>query len=145
VKLRYFAPISALMAAATLAVALPPALAHHSAAPFDMSKTISVSGTVEKWVWSNPHSWLYLSVKKSDGTKQVWGFEAGSAGMMARNGWNSKDMKPGDKVTVTAFPARNGKPVGLVDKVKLSSGKVLGGGFGAPPPGATAPPRPGKY
>ena len=145
VKVLRVPKIRAMLAVALLAAAIP-ASAHHSAAPFDMTKQITVSGTVEKWVWSNPHSWLYMRVANPDGTQVIWGFEAGSAGMMSRNGWSAHDMKEGDKVTVTASPSRNGKPVALLQSVKLASGRVLGGGFGAPPPGAPGgPPPPGKY
>lgn len=135
--------ISGVLAALLLASAAIPTAAHHSAAPFDMTKKVTVVGTVEKWVWANPHSWLYIRAVKADGSQQVWGFEAGSAGMLARSGWNSADMKPGDKVTVTAAPSRNGKPVALIFDVKLANGKVLGSGFGAPPsPNLPPPPSP---
>jgi len=127
--------ISAAVAASLLVAVAIPVAAHHSAAPFDMTRKITISGTVEKWVWSNPHSWLYIRTAKPGGAQEIWGFEAGSAGMLARSGWNSSDMKTGDKVTVTASPSRNGRPVGLISDVKLANGKVLGAGFGAPPPG----------
>lgn len=132
--------ISGVLAALLLVPAVFQASAHHSAAPFDMTKKITVVGTVEKWVWSNPHSWLYIRAAKADGSQEIWGFEAGSAGMLTRNGWNSADMKPGDKVAVTAAPSRNGKPVAWIFEVKLANGKVLGSGFGAPPPGLGSPP-----
>jgi hypothetical protein len=117
-----------------------PASAHHSAAPFDMSKQVSFQGTVEKWLWANPHSWLYIRVVKPDGSQEIWGLEAGSTGMLARSGWNAADMKPGDKVTVSAAPERTGNHIGLLNEVVLSNGRVLKSGFGAPPPGAGAPP-----
>ncbi len=121
------------IAAALLLVAMAiPATAHHSAAPFDMTKKVVISGTVEKWVWSNPHSWLYIRRVKPDGTQEIWGFEAGSAGMLARSGWNSNDMKKGDKVTVTASPSRAGKNVGLISVIKLSTGKELRDGAPVP-------------
>ncbi len=123
-----------------VASSVAPASAHHSAAPFDMTTTITLSGTVERWQWSNPHSWLYIRVIKADKTQQIWGFEGGSSGMLARSGWNSRDMKPGDKVTVSAHPSRDGKPVGLFTTVKLANGRLLNAGPGAPPPGA--PPLP---
>lgn len=98
-----------------------------------MTKFITVNGTVERWVWSNPHSWLYIRAVKADGTQQIWGFEAGSAGMLSRNGWNSADMKPGDKVIVTAHPSRNGRQVGLISMIKLPNGKTLSDGPPPPP------------
>ena len=130
--MHYSTRISGILAAALLVSAMPQASAHHSAAPFDMTKKVTVTGTVEKWMFSNPHSWLYVSVKKTGGTKQIWGFEAGSAGMLARHGWNSRDMKAGDIVTVTASPARGGKPVGLIRSIKLSNGKTLSDGAPVP-------------
>jgi len=130
------ARISGVVAAVLLASAVTPASAHHSAAVFDMSKQISMSGTVEKWLWANPHSWLYLRVVKADGTQEIWGFEAGSTGMLARSGWNAADMKPGDKVTVSANPSRTGSHNALLSDVHLGSGRVLKSAAGAPPPGA---------
>jgi len=134
------ARVSGLCAALLLAVTAPPASAHHSAAVFDMSKQASFRGTVEKWLWANPHSWLYVRVVKADGSQEVWGFEAGSTGMLARSGWNAADMKPGDKVVVTGSPERSGNHIGLMNEVKLPSGRVLKAGAGTPPPGAGAPP-----
>jgi hypothetical protein len=76
---------------------------------------------------------------KADGTQEVWGFETGSTGMLARSGWGAYDMKPGDKVTATYSPEREGKPIGLLMEVKLPSGRILAGG-GVPPPDAGALP-----
>ncbi|WP_428312839.1 DUF6152 family protein [Hydrocarboniphaga sp.] len=131
--------ISRVFAALLLASVALPVSAHHSAAPFDMTKHLSLVGTVEKWVWANPHSWLYIRVVQADGSQQVWGLEAGSTGMLSRSGWGAYDMKPGDKVTVTVAPERDGKPIGLLNDVHLASGRVLSAGAGAPPPGALPP------
>ena len=132
-------PRLALPAAMLLGLAAFPASAHHSAALFDMGKQVSMPGTVEKWVWANPHSWLYIRVVKADGSQEIWGLEAGSTGQLARSDWNAADMKPGDKVTVHAAPARDGNHIGLLNDVQLPSGKILHGG-GAPPPDAGVPP-----
>ena len=140
-KAHFKARLSGALAALLLSAAAIPATAHHSAALFDMSKQVTFHGTVEKWLWANPHSWLYVRVEKPDGTQEVWGFEAGSTGMMAHTGWNAADMKPGDKVIVSGSPERDGNHVALLSKVQLANGKVLSAeGFGAPPPGA--PPYP---
>lgn len=128
------ARIPGVMAALLLATAALPASAHHSAAPFDMTKSVTLTGTVEKWQWANPHSWLYLRIEKGAGVQEIWGLEAGSAGALARSGWNAADMRPGDKVTVKVSPARNGKPVGLLSQVKLGNGRIISGGPGAAPP-----------
>src|ERR1035441_8131725 len=110
-----------------LAAVAIPASAHHSAAPLDLTKSVSLQGTVEKWNWANPHSWLYIRVVKADGSQEIWGLEAGSTGQLARAGWNAADMKPGDKVTVSAAPARDGNHIGLLNDVQLPSGKILHG------------------
>jgi hypothetical protein len=132
--------VSSVSAALLLALAAIPASAHHSAAPFDMTKSVSLEGTVEKWVWANPHSWLYMRVVKPDGSQEVWGLEAGSTGMLARAGWNAADMKPGDKVTASVAPERTGNHIGLLYQVHLATGRVLSAGAGTPPPGAGGPP-----
>jgi len=129
----------AVAGALVLAAALP-ASAHHSAAMFDMSKQVSVQGTVEKWVWANPHSWLYIRVEQANGTQEIWGCEAGSTGMLARGGWNAADMKAGDKVTVTGAPERTGNHIMLMNQVQLPGGRVLNAGAGTPPPGIGGPP-----
>ena len=139
-KVHCSARIAGVAAAVLLALAAIPASAHHSAAPFDMTKPVSLEGTVEKWVWANPHSWLYIRVVKPDGSQEVWGLEAGSTGMLARAGWNAADMKPGDKVTVSLAPERTGNHIGLLNEVHLATGRVLSAGAGTPPPGAGGPP-----
>lgn len=136
------------LAALLLAWSALPASAHHSPSAFDLSKQISKMGTVEKWTWTNPHSWLYLRVENADGSQEIWGFEMASTAMMIRNGWNAADMKPGDKVTVTGAPGRDGVHVALVQQIQLPSGRVLRTRVGAGPspstgelpPDASAPP-----
>ena len=81
---------------------------HHSFAMFDTGKLVAISGTVTRWDWINPHSWLYMDVTKADGTTERWAFECSSPNMMIRWGWNAKDVRIGDKVTVDANLARNG-------------------------------------
>lgn len=135
------ARIPGVLAALLVTSAALSASAHHSAAPFDLTKQITLQGTVEKWLWANPHSWLYVRVTKPDGSQEVWGLESGSTGMLARGGWNAADMKPGDKVTiVNASPSRDGSHVALLHEVQLANGRVLRDGAGTPPPGAGAPP-----
>lgn len=136
-------------AASALAVCLlgsaPAAQAHHAGANFDMTKQVIYKGAVKKWMWVNPHSWLYVEVKKADGTSELWGFEAGGPNMLSRTGWKASSLKPGDAVTVYAAPDRHGKRNAMLQRVIMSNGKVFntgipaspeGAGPGAPPPGA---------
>lgn len=98
---------------------------HHSFALFDTGKLVAISGTVTRWDWINPHSWLYMDVTKADGTTERWAFECSSPNMMIRWGWNAKDVRIGDKVTVDAHVARNGTHVASVKTLFLPGGKVL--------------------
>lgn len=95
---------------ALLAVSLSaaPALAHHSAAVFDLTRTVAVEGTVERYEWANPHVYLHLAT--SEGS---WLVEAGSPSMMQRAGWTPTSFASGDRVTVELNPARNGRRMGL--------------------------------
>lgn len=102
-----------------------PTQAHHSFAHFDMNRTIAVTGTVSKWVWANPHSWVYLEVMRADGTAQSWAFECSSPNMMIRWGWRYADIRIGDKLTIDTHPARDGSPQGSVFAVYLADGRVL--------------------
>lgn len=109
-----------------LALALP-ALAHHSVqAVFDIHKTVTVSGTVAKVEWINPHSYLTVNVKGADGQIQKWAFELGGQAALRRAGMSRADrggLKPGDQVTVSALPARDGSTNGALRELKLADGR----------------------
>ena len=111
----------------SVAVALiaPPALGHHSFAMFDSDKTVEFTGTVKELQWTNPHSWLEIIVTGADGKETVWAFEMGSPGGLARVGWRPRTVVPGDKVTVTGHPLRDGTSGAQFISVKLPDGKVL--------------------
>ena len=109
-----------------MAVPVAPALAHHSFAPFDQSKTVAYEGTVSEFQWTNPHSWLILKVKGEQGD-EVWSFEMLSPNVLRRMGWNRDILKAGDIITVTANPARDGSKAGLVVDVLGPDGKPIGG------------------
>jgi hypothetical protein len=108
-------------------VAASPALAHHSfAAEFDSKQPITLTGTVTKVEWTNPHVWFYMDVKEAGGKVTNWGLEMGGPNGLLRAGWTRTSMQPGDVVTVDGFKARSGEPVGNATSVMLtSSGKKL--------------------
>jgi hypothetical protein len=86
------------------------AIAHHSfAAEYDQSKPISVKGTVNRVAWVNPHAYIYINVKDDKGKLAIWAFELLSPNALARQGWNSKSVMPGEEVTVDGYAARDGK------------------------------------
>jgi hypothetical protein len=114
------------------------ATAHHSAAMFDQSKTITLKGTVKNFQFTNPHSWLFVIVTGADGTPVQWGFEAEGPSTLLHAGILPKSFRPGDKVTVTASPMRDGRPAGALKSVVTADGSVYTTRPGAPP--ATHPP-----
>ena len=105
------------------------ASAHHSVqSQFDIHKTVTVSGTVSKIEWINPHSYLTLNVKDAGGNSQKWAFELGGAGALRRAGMSRADrggLKPGDEVTATALAARDGSNSGFLQELKVSDGRVF--------------------
>ena len=99
-----------------------PALAHHAfAAEYDAKKPITLTGTVTKLEWANPHTWFYVDVKDDDGKVTNWGFEMGSPNVLLRAGWTRNSMKPGDVVSVEGSRARDGSNNGNVKAVTLAS------------------------
>jgi hypothetical protein len=105
------------------------ASAHHSVqSQFDIHKTVTVSGTVSKVEWINPHSYLTLNVKDASGNMQKWAFELGGAGALRRAGMSRADrggLKPGDEVTATALAARDGSNSGFLQELKVADGRTF--------------------
>jgi len=105
------------------------ASAHHSVqSQFDIHKTVTVSGTVSKIEWINPHSYLTLNVKDANGNTQKWAFELGGAGALRRAGMSRADrggLKPGDEVTATALAARDGSNSGFLQELKIADGRTF--------------------
>ncbi len=102
-----------------------PASAHHSGAMFDPEKTITLKGVVKEFEYTNPHSWLWVTVTNDDKTMTDWGFEAEGPSTLFRAGIKKGDLKPGDKVTVTGRPMRDGRPAAAWVNVIKEDGRVL--------------------
>ncbi len=102
-----------------------PAIAHHSAFAFDTERTLVVSGTVTEWFWANPHCLLKFDVTTDSGDVVEWVTETQAPANMIDAGWRKNDLRPGDEVTVTVQPARNGNPVGRIVSVEFADGRVL--------------------
>ena len=103
------------------------AVAHHSfAAEFDAAKPFSLTGTVTKIAWQNPHAWLYMDVVDAD-TKKVtnWAVELNSPNSLMRVGWSRNTLKQGDVVTVEGSLAKDGSPTGNARSVVTATGQRL--------------------
>ena len=123
-------------AAFLMAVAAAPVIAHHSfAAEFDAKKPVKMTGTVVKMEWINPHSWIHIDVKKTDGTVERWMVEGGAPNALLRRGWNKKSLPEGTEIIVEGFQAKdgshraNGRDITFPDGKKLFVGSS---GIGAP-------------
>ena len=118
--------ISAAIALSLTAGAAVPALAHHSFAMFDFQASKTVTGTVEQFDWTNPHTFIWLQVPTgANGASERYGFEGMSPNYLGRRGWSKSTLKPGDKVTVIYHPLKDGSKGGTYQKVQLSDGKEL--------------------
>ncbi len=112
--------------AVMLLSAAVPVLAHHAfSAEFDQSKPVKVSGEITKLEWVNPHAWLFIDVKGTDGKTVGWRFEMGAPNALLRAGWSRSDIKVGTPVTISGFLARAGGSVGNAFQVRLPDGRDL--------------------
>jgi hypothetical protein len=107
-----------------------PAFAHHGSAAYDMSKTVTVTGTVTDFQFVNPHVLIAMDVKDpATGKIEHWQGELTSPNHLARAGWTKSTIKPGDELTITGGPAKSGSPTMWIRKVSKDGQEVsLGGG-----------------
>jgi len=102
------------------------AFAHHSfAAEYDAKKPVTLTGTVTKVEWMNPHIFFYVDVKDSEGKVTNWRGEGGNLSGLMRRGWRKDSLKIGDIVTIDGSLAKNGQPLVNARTVTLADGKKL--------------------
>ncbi len=111
--------------ALALALLAVPASAHHSYAMFDMQKTISLSGTIVKFKWQNPHAWIEIDAV-ANGKMERWAIEMTSPNNLAQEGWKRTSLKEGDRVRIWVHPLRSGARGGSYAGVRLPDGSTLG-------------------
>ena len=117
--------------AGVLIVSASSVSAHHSFAAFNTETEKTITGKVNRFEWTNPHTWLWIDVTDESGKVVTWGVEGMSPNYLARRGWSKTTFKPGDKATVTLRPMRDGSPGGMFVRATLADGKQLT--FGAGP------------
>ena len=105
--------------------AVVPVFAHHGQATYDETKFATIMGTVSSFQFSNPHAQLFLDVKNEKGNIEKWVGEGTSPNMLVREGWDRKTIKPGDQITATGHPARNGSNNMRIERVVLPNGREL--------------------
>lgn len=118
-------PLYVLALGLALLLNLGQASAHHGSANYDMSKSVSVKGTVTQFDFMNPHSAIHLEAKDDKGNAEPWLIEADSPNNLARAGWTRDSLKPGEQITIVGNRLKDGSKVMRLQKVILSDGKEL--------------------
>jgi hypothetical protein len=100
--------------------------AHHSGAMFDQMVTKTLVGTIREFQWTNPHCFIQLVVKDERGRDVEWSLEMTAPIHLMRLGWRRTSLKPGERITVTIHPLRNGEKGGNVVQALRANGKPIG-------------------
>jgi hypothetical protein len=113
--------------AATLGVMLAggSTSAHHSTAMYDSQNPVTITGTVKKFEWTNPHAFVYLEVKDAQGKAVEWEVEMMSLNHLRAYGWTSRTVKAGEVISATGAPARSGAPSMIANRMKLPDGREI--------------------
>ena len=121
--------MKATLLAEAIGLALPGAAvpgAHHGfSSEYDENKPLTLTGTVSKLEWTNPHARFYIDVKDAGGKVTTWNFELASLNSLRRNGWTQFTLKIGDVVTASGYAALSGVPMANASSVKLADGTRL--------------------
>ena len=124
--------VSAFAVGAGLMLSALPVLAHHSfAAEYDNKQPVTLTGTVTKVEWMNPHARFYIDVKDDSGTVTNWELELGSPNALMRLGWTRNSLKPGEMVSVEGSLAKDGSKLANARKVTLADGRKVFAGSAA--------------
>jgi Family of unknown function (DUF6152) len=116
-----------LAAVVSLVMISDPVMAHHGVAGYDMTKTITLHGSVSKFDWSNPHVVIYMDAKNDSGEMQHWTIELAAPVLLVRAGWSKNSMKAGDDIVIDTHPSRNGAPVGISSTITFILKVVVNG------------------
>jgi len=121
-RVRLFVMVSSV----ALFVAAGSAWAHHAfSAEFDSTRPLKLQGTVTEWEMVNPHSWIHIDVKNSDGTVVPWMIEAGSPNSLFRLGFTKKSLPPGTEIVVEGYQAKDRGNLAVGKNITLPDGKRL--------------------
>jgi hypothetical protein len=101
------------------------AVAHHARSGYDLSKTVTLKGTITRVEWSNPHALLFFDVTEANGHVQNWHAITGGPSRMSRFGWTGDTLKAGDVITITGNPTKEGSAEIWLDRITLPGGREV--------------------
>jgi hypothetical protein len=104
---------------AALAMAGATLSAHHSFAAFDMSKEQTITGVVSRFDWTNPHTFIWVDVTSEKGVTESWAIGGMSPNYLGRRGWSKNSVKPGERITVSIRPLKEGKTGGMFIRAQI--------------------------
>ena len=101
------------------------AAAHHGSAEYHVDREITVSGVVQEWRWTNPHTWV--SVRAADASQRpaTWSGEGPPLSWAQQRGWSKDTLRAGEEVTLVMYPSRGEPRAGLVKRIRRANGEVL--------------------
>ena len=116
--------------------AIVPASAHHSfSVAFDLQRPVSIEGVVTEVKWENPHSWIFVELKKPDGGTEIWRFETQPPNTLRRTGVTATVLKPGVMVTVKGYGAIDrASTAAAASQITFASGESFRISAGGTPP-----------
>jgi hypothetical protein len=103
---------------------IAPVSAHHSFAMFDATKSVTLTGIVRAFEWTNPHTWVRIEVAGANGALETWAVEGQSPNFLSRRAWSRDTIKPGDKLLIVIRPLKDGTKGGMFVSATLPSGEV---------------------
>jgi hypothetical protein len=133
--MRTMLSVGAVVLGLTLLASAPSAAHHSFAAEYDGNKPITLKGTVVRMEWINPHAWIHLDVKNTDGTVTRWMIEGAAPNALIRRGWSKNSLPPGVEIAVEGYLAKDGSKMANGREMTLPDGRRLfagSSGIGAP-------------
>jgi hypothetical protein len=125
-----------ILSIAIVSIAVVPVVAHHAfSAEFDADRPLQLQGTVTKTEWINPHSWIHIEVKATDGTLENWAIECGAPNALIRRGLNKNSVPVGTELVVDGYGAKDGSNTANARDITLPDGSQFyagSSGTGAP-------------